>query len=327
MFFFLIAKHIITNIVLTPLTILTLLTIQQNTIFKSTTYTIYHANLTSQGHAYTEKECNNLHYHQFLLVYLLFFIIITYKYNVSNYSITITYKTTHKLLFIFICIFICIFLVHVSSPCVRSAQVSYSIIERNDSGSFQIENSTGVFKLRSYAPLNSTFQFLVEARLHNDEHLVNSSTTLVLIQVISRDTLNARTIVNFETEKLGFLQNKRISNLAQQFGFFVNGGPDREGSLRAFVGEVSADMNYTTSREQAMHVKAVLISSDVYWDRPVVRVIAQVQDQSYNVRTLVEDSEVVVKVEPSANLSMIDGSILQVSKPRVFVEYVSLLYG
>lgn len=149
----------------------------------------------------------------------------------------------------------------------------------------------------------------------------------MLIQVISRDTLNARTIVNFETEKLGFLQNKRISNLAQQFGFFVNGGPDREGSLRAFVGEVSADMNYTTSREQAMHVKAVLISSDVYWDRPVVRVIAQVQDQSYNVRTLVEDSEVVVKVEPSANLSMIDGSILQVSKPRVFVEYVSLLYG
>ena len=216
--------------------------------------------------------------------------------------------------------FIYIFLVHVSGPCLRSAPVSYSIIERNDSGSFQIENSTGVFKLRSYAPLNSTFQFLVEARLHNDENLVNSSTTLVLINVISRDSLNARTIVNFETQKLGFLQNERISNLAQQFGFFVNGSPDREGSLRAFVGEVSANMNYATTREQAMHVKAVLINSDVYWDRPVVRVIVQVQDQSYDVRTLVEDSEVVVKVEPSANLSMIDGRLLQVSKPRVFVE-------
>lgn len=210
------------------------------------------------------------------------------------------------------------FLVHVRSLCVRSAPVSYSIIERNDSGFFQIENTTGVFKLLSYVLLNSTFQFLVEARVQNDEHPVNSSTTLVLIQVIARDTLNSRTIVNFETEKLGFLQDQRISNLVQQFGFFVNGYPGSKGSLRAFVGEVSTDVNYTTSREQAMHVKAVLINNDVYWDRPAVRVIAQVQDRSYNVRTLVDTSEVVVKVEPSANLSMIDATLLQVSKSHVF---------
>lgn len=216
------------------------------------------------------------------------------------------------------CIYI--FPVHVRSLCVRSALISYSIIERNDSGSFQIENTTGVFKLRSYVPLNSTFQFLVEVRLQNDEHSVNSSTALVLIQVIARDTLNSRTIVDFETGKLGFLQDERISNLAQQFGFFVNGYPGSEGSLRAFVGDVSADMNYTTSREQAVHVRAVLINSDVYWDRPAVRVIAQVQDASYNVRTLVDNSEIVVKVQPSAKLSMIDGSLLQVSKSHVLVE-------
>ena len=216
------------------------------------------------------------------------------------------------------CIYI--FPVHVRSLCVRSALISYSIIERNDSGSFQIENTTGVFKLRSYVPLNSTFQFLVEVRLQNDEHSVNGSTALVLIQVIARDTLNSRTIVDFETGKLGFLQDERISNLAQQFGFFVNGYPGSEGSLRAFVGDVSADMNYTTSREQAVHVKAVLINSDVYWDRPAVRVIAQVQDASYNVRTLVDNSEIVVKVQPSAKLSMIDGSLLQVSKSHVLVE-------
>ena len=215
------------------------------------------------------------------------------------------------------CIYI--FLVHVRSLCDRSSPVSYSIIERNDSGSFQIENTTGVFKLRSYVPLNSTFQFLVEARLQNDEHAVNSTTTLVLIQVVARDTLNSRAIVNFEIEKLGFLQDERISNLAQQFGFFVNGYPGSEGSIRAFVEGVSADMNYTTSREQAKHVKAVLINTDVYWDRPVLRVIAQVQDSSYNVRTLVDDSEVVVKVVPSAKLSMIDGSLLQVSKSHVLV--------
>lgn len=216
------------------------------------------------------------------------------------------------------CIYI--FPVHVRSLCVRSALISYSIIERNDSGSFQIEDTTGVFKLRSYVPLNSTFQFLVEVRLQNDEHSVNGSTALVLIQVIARDTLNSRTIVDFETEKLGFLQDERISNLAQQFGFFVNGYPGSEGGLRAFVGDVSADMNYTTSREQAVHVRAVLINSDVYWDRPAVRVIAHVQDASYNVRTLVDDSEIVVKVEPSANLSMIDGSLLQVSKSHVLAE-------
>ena len=176
--------------------------------------------------------------------------------------------------------------------------------------------------------LNSTFQFLVEARLQDDEHAVNSSTTLVLIQVIARDTLNSRTIVNFDTEKLGFLRGERISNLAQQFGFFVNGYPGSVGSLRAFVGDVSADMNYTTSRERAVHVKAVLINSNVYWDRPAVRVIAQVQDASFNVRTLVDDSEVVVKVEPSANLSLIDGRLLQVSKSYayVLVEYSFYYY-
>ena len=203
---------------------------------------------------------------------------------------------------------------------MKSTPVSYSIIERNDSRSFEIENTTGVFKLRSYVPLNSTFQFLVEARLQNNEYSANSSTTLVLIQVIARETLNMRTIVNFETETLGFLRDKRISNLMQQFGFFVNGYPGSEGSLRAFVGEVSTDMNYITSREQAIRVRAVLITSDVYWDRPAVRVIAQVQDLSYNVRTLVDDSEVVVKVEPSANLLMIDGRLLQVSKSYVSVE-------
>lgn len=209
------------------------------------------------------------------------------------------------------------FLVHARSLCIRSAPVSYSIIERNDSGSFHIESTTGVFKLRFHVLLNSTFQFLVEARLQNAEHPINNATALVLLQVVARDTLNSRTIVNFKTEKLGFLQEERISNRAQQFGFFVNGYPESGGSLQAFVGEVSTEVNYTTAREQAMHVKAVLVNSDVYWDRPVVRVIAQVQDPSYNVRTLVDDSEVVVKVIPSANLSMIDGRLLQVSKSFV----------
>ena len=104
-----------------------------------------------------------------------------------------------------------------------------------------------------------------------------------------------------------------MSNLARHFGFFVNGYPGSEGSVRAFVGKVSAEANYSTAREPATHVKAVLVSGNVYWDRPVVRVIAQVQDSSFNVRTLVDESEVVVKVVPSANLSAIDGSILQVS--------------
>ena len=205
-----------------------------------------------------------------------------------------------------------VLLVHARSLCVRSAPVYYSIIERNDSASFHIVNTTGVFKLRSHVLLNSTFLFLVEARLQNSEHRVKSSKALVLIQVIMRDTLNSRTIVDFETVKLGFLQDQRVSNREQQFGFFVNGYPGSQGSLRAFVGEVSAEVNYTATRERALYVKAALVNTDVYWDRPAVRVIAQVQDHSYNVRTLVDESEVVVKVEPSAKLSMIDGRLLQV---------------
>ena len=118
--------------------------------------------------------------------------------------------------------------------------------------------------------------------------------------------------MNFETQKLGYLQG-RTSNRALQLGFFLNGYPGSKGSVRAFVGKVSAEANYSTTREPATHVKAILVSANGYWDRPVVRVIAQVQDSSFNVRTLVDKSEVVVKVEPSAKLLAINGSLLQVS--------------
>ena len=33
-------------------------------------YTIYHAKLTLHGYAYALKQCNNLHYYQFLLIYI-----------------------------------------------------------------------------------------------------------------------------------------------------------------------------------------------------------------------------------------------------------------
>lgn len=205
------------------------------------------------------------------------------------------------------------FAVYARSLCSGYLPVSYFIVERNDSQSFQIENTTGIFKLRSYVALNSTFRFLVGARLQGGaEHQVNSSKTIVLIKVITRATLESRTVVNFETQKLGFLQG-RTSNRVRQLGFFVNDFPGSEGSVRAFVGKVSAEANYSTTREPATHVKAMLVSADVCWDRPVVRVIAQVQDSSFNVRTLVDESEVVVKVVPSAKLLAIDGSLLLVS--------------
>ena len=188
----------------------------------------------------------------------------------------------------------------------------YSITERNDSDAFQIENTTGVLKLRWYVLQNSAFHFLIGARLQHGASHPGNVTTRVVIQVVPRATLTSRATVEFETGKLGFLRGKRTSNVIQQFGFFVNGYPGNEGSLRASVGEVSAHVNYTTTRERATHVKAVLVNKNVYYDRPAVHVIAQVQDPSFNVRTLVDESEVVVKVVPSANLSKIDGILLQV---------------
>ena len=203
--------------------------------------------------------------------------------------------------------------VHARRLCTRSAPVFYSIIERNDSDAFQIENTTGVLKLRWYVLQNSTFHFLIGARLQHGASHPGNATTRVVIQVVPRATLTSRATVEFETGKLGFLRGKRTSNVIRQFGFFVNGYPGNERSLRASVGEVSAQVNYTTTRERATHVKAVLVNKNVYYDRPAVHVIAQVQDPSFNVRTLVDESEVVVKVVPSANLSKIDGSLLQVS--------------
>lgn len=165
-------------------------------------------------------------------------------------------------------------------------------------------------------PVNSTFLFLIGARLRNGLSTGNSS-ALVVINVVARSTLASRATVDFETRKLGFIQGKQTSNVMRQFGFFVNGYQDIEGSLRASVGHISAEENYTTTRERATLVRAVLVSKDVYCDRPAVRVIAQVQDTSFHVRTLVDESEVVVKVIPSANLTKIDGSLLQVSSSRL----------
>lgn len=165
-------------------------------------------------------------------------------------------------------------------------------------------------------PVNSTFLFLIGARLRNGLSTGNSS-ALVVVNVVARSTLASRATVDFETRKLGFIQGKQTSNVMRQFGFFVNGYQDIEGSLRASVGHISAEENYTTTRERATLVRAVLVSKDVYCDRPAVRVIAQVQDPSFHVRTLVDESEVVVKVIPSANLTKIDGSLLQVSSSRL----------
>lgn len=161
-------------------------------------------------------------------------------------------------------------------------------------------------------PVNSTFLFLIGVLLRNGLSTGNSS-TLVVVNVVARSTLASRATVDFETRKLGFIQGKQTSNVMRQFGFFVNGHQDIEGSLRAYVGHISAEENYTTTRERATLVRAVLVSKDVYCDRPAVRVIAQVQDPSFHVRTLADESEVVVKVIPSANLTKIYGSLLQVS--------------
>lgn len=49
---------------------------QYNTMFKSTTYAIYHVNFTLQGYAYVMKQCNNLHFYQFLLIYSLFLLLL-----------------------------------------------------------------------------------------------------------------------------------------------------------------------------------------------------------------------------------------------------------
>lgn len=176
-----------------------------------------------------------------------------------------------------------------------------------------MENTTGVLKLRLHLLSNSSFHFLIGARLQNGAKHPGNTTTRVFIQVVARASLTSRTTVDFKTEKVGFLHGKRTTNLMRQFGFFVNSYPGKEGRLRAFVGTVSDEANYTTARERAELVKAVLVSKDVYYDRKEVHVIAQVQDPSFNVRTSVDESEIVVKVEPSANLSRISGELLQAS--------------
>ena len=188
----------------------------------------------------------------------------------------------------------------------------YFVTERNDSGAFHIENTTGILKLRSHLLTNSTFHLLIGARLQNGGKHPGNAKTRVVIQVVAHTSLTSRTTVDFETEKLGFLRGEQTSNLMRQFGFFANGYPGTEGSLRASVGAISTKVSYTITRVKAVHVKAVLVSKDVYCDRPAIHVIAQVQDPSFNVRTLVDESEIVVQVQPSANLSSIDGRQLQV---------------
>lgn len=190
----------------------------------------------------------------------------------------------------------------------------YFVTERNDSGTFHIENTTGILKLRSHLLTISTFRLLIGACLQNGGKHPRNATTRVIIQVVAHTSLTSRTTVDFKTEKLGFLRGEQTSNLMRQFGFFANGYPGTEGSLRASVGAISAEVSYTITRVRAVHVSAVLVSKDVYCDRPGVHVIAQVQDPSFNVRTLVDESEVVVQVKPSANLSSIDVRQLQVTE-------------
>ena len=208
--------------------------------------------------------------------------------------------------------------VHAQSSCWSFTELLYSIIDGNLNDIFKIDNITGILKVLSPLSDNTTYTLVVLAEEESSRPSVNASVSLT-IRVASLIDLNARTSIDFQVKRLGFIRD--LPEMKQvKFGFFVNNPPGFEGRLAASVGSVSKEVSYSVTSTPAVSVKAVLISNEVWYDRPAVRVIVQVQDSAHSVRTLVDQSHVVVRITPGAKLSELNcGNIQQVSFEMHFV--------
>ena len=199
-----------------------------------------------------------------------------------------------------------VLLVHARNTCDRSLAIHYSIHNASQNDAFEVHNTSGILCLTSVLQENSTHRVTIQARVSaNGRSTV--AFTYVIINSIKLADFNLRTKVDFEVTKLGFLKEASSRLSKQDFGFFVNDHPGTQGVITASVGRVTTLASYNRMTEPAIYVSAVVVRRQVWYEDPVLRVVAHVRDGAFSARTDPDKSKIVLRVRGSENLPLTSG--------------------
>ena len=192
-----------------------------------------------------------------------------------------------------------------------AGQVVYSLAaEVSNSSSFAIDNSTGVVTVESEITVEADIALFVVA---SDLGSPAMSTQVPLnITVLPPVDLSSgrETDLTFSSDLGAFFigppSSDGVNAYSQSFGLL--GSPaDRAHGLSAALGSLSDSVTVFSSLSVASAVRAIsLLSAEIWPDDPVLRLAAQVQDDSHNVQTL--PTTVTVKAVSSSLSMEVEGS-------------------
>ena len=175
----------------------------------------------------------------------------------------------------------------------RNGEILYSLLNFNEQ--FNITTVAGAGRITLAAPLDTmttrNFNLTIVATDQGEPSL--SSSTVLIVDIIQP------LLVDFSQQGAGFLLNSE-SPTVQDFGFFANSPAGSDGLISATLGEVSVSASYNTSLPQAVTVRGVVLSEEVWHDMPEVTVVFQVADSIGDVHC--SPTEVVVTLVPDASL-------------------------
>ena len=178
--------------------------------------------------------------------------------------------------------------------------IRYSLANANSL--FSISTSTGTITLASELRTTGIETLMVIATDQGETPL--SSTATVTINIIQPLE------IEFSQEGAGFILDQG-STTVQRFGFFVDSASGANGTISATLGNVTATAAYTTSLPEAVTVRGVVLTDEVWYDDPEVSVVVQVSSDIGDVHCL--PTPVVITLIPDTVLSSLANLNVQVS--------------
>ena len=186
-----------------------------------------------------------------------------------------------------------------------NAEVRYTISDPG--GHFAISDTDGTISLQ--VPLNFTTDFILTvfaADRGTPQLMDNATVTITVTEAVG---------VQFSQEGVGFLLQGVAGATTHEFGLFADGPVGDSGIISATLGNVSVEMPYSSELPEAIGVRGVVLTGEVWPDQSDVRVVVQVYGEGGEVHC--SPSEVVIRVVPDEVLRNIADLTPQVSTAAI----------
>ena len=168
-----------------------------------------------------------------------------------------------------------------------NSQFLFSLADFNDT--FAVDMTTGVVTVIREIRSAANFSLTIQVTDQGQPSL--SSTTIIMVTILPPDDLTAgreRDLV-FTTERgvdlVGSQSETMVDTYQQLYGFVLGRSVLESRRVTASLGPFSSSLSVLPTSLPAQSVKAVLITSHVWSDDPVVQLAVQVRDEAGSVHT------------------------------------------